>query len=182
MGQRRFVKMIRSVNGNTPKIHPSAFISEGAYVVGDVVIGERANIWPGAVIRGDYGRITIGAETAVEDNCVIHSGSISSSVGDVVIGNQVTIGHGAVLNGRCIGNNVLIGMNATVLHDVEIGNACIIAAGTLLEPGMKVPDNSFVLGSPGKIKGKPSEKQLWWAFEGYKEYCDLAEQYKAEGL
>lgn len=174
--------MIRSVNGKTPKIDPSAFVSEGAYVVGDVEIGENANIWPGAVIRGDCGHIKIGADTAVEDNCVIHSGSPTSTIGDVVIGNQVIIGHGAVMNGRRIGNNVLIGINATILHDVEIGSACIIAAGTLVEQGMKVPDNSFVFGSPGKIKGKPTEKQLWWAFEGYKGYCELAKQYKEEGL
>jgi carbonic anhydrase/acetyltransferase-like protein (isoleucine patch superfamily) len=174
--------MVRAVKGKTPRIDPSAFVSEGAYVVGDVVIGEKSSIWPGAVLRGDLGRITIGAETAVEDGCVIHSGSPDGSIGDVEIGKQVVVGHGAVLHGRRIGDNVLIGINAIILHNAEIGNACIIAAGTLVEPGVKIPDHSFVLGSPCKIKGKPTEKQLWWAFEGYKDYCKLARQYREEGL
>ncbi len=174
--------MIRSVKGKTPRIDPSAFVSEGAYVVGDVVIGERASVWPGAVLRGDLGRVTIGAETAIEDGCVIHSGSPDGSIGDVEIGKQVVVGHGAVLHGRRIGDNVLIGINATILHNAEIGKACIIAAGTLVEPGAKIPDHSFVLGSPCQIKGRPTEKQLWWAFEGYKDYCELARQYREEGL
>lgn len=174
--------MIRSVNGRTPQIAQSAFVSEAAYVVGDVKIGENASIWPGAVIRGDFGSISIGAETAVEDNCVIHSGSPASTFGDVVIGSQVIIGHGAVVNGRRIGDNVLIGMNAIILHDVEIGSACVIAAGTLVEPRKIIPERSFVFGAPGEIAGEPTEKQLWWAFEGYKGYRELAEQYKKDGL
>ena len=109
--------MVKSFNGKSPRVAESAFVSENAYVVGDVEIGEDSNVWPGAVIRGDFGRISIGADTSVEDNCVIHSGTPFSLVGDVVIGDRVLIGHGAVLNGRKIGNNVLVGMNATLLHD-----------------------------------------------------------------
>lgn len=174
--------MIRSVYGKSPRIASSAFVSEAAYVVGDVEIGEYASVWPGAVIRGDCGSIKIGSETAVEDNCVIHSGSPASPLADVVIGSQVIIGHGAVINGRYIGDNVLIGMNAIVLHDSEIGSGCIIAAGSLVEQGKVIPGRSLVFGSPGKIGGAPTERQLWWAFEGYKGYLELAEQYKKEGL
>ena len=174
--------MIRSFNGKTPKIAKSAFISETAYIVGDVEIGENSNVWPGAVIRGDFGRISIGCDTSVEDNCVIHSGTPSSPVGDVDIGDMVLIGHGAVLNGRKIGSSVLIGMNATILHDAEIGDSCIIGAGCLISQRMKVPDSSFVAGIPGKIKGKPSEQQLWWVREGYKGYAALARQYRDQGL
>ncbi|MFO7740531.1 MAG: gamma carbonic anhydrase family protein [Desulfatiglandaceae bacterium] len=174
--------MKRGFNGQTPRIAETAFVSENAYVIGDVEIGEDSNVWPGAVIRGDFGRIRIGRNTSVEDNCVIHSGTPSSPVGNVIIGDSVLIGHGAVLNGRSIGNNVLIGMNATVLHDVEIGDFCIIGAGCLVGQGMKIPDHSLVLGVPGKIVGKPSQKQLWWVREGRKEYTELAKQYKAQGL
>ena len=124
--------MIRSLTGNTPKIASSAFISEAAYIVGHVEIGEHSNVFPGAVIRGDFGRISIGRNTSVEDNCVIHSGTPSSPVGDVDIGDMVLIGHGAVLNCRRIGSSVLIGMNATILHDAEIGDRCIIGAGCLV--------------------------------------------------
>ena len=174
--------MIRELNGMMPRIAESAFISEAAYVVGDVEIGEYSNAFPGAVIRGDFGRIKIGINTSIEDNCVIHSGTPSSPYGDVFIGDRVIFGHGATMNGRKIGSNVLIGMNATILHDVEIGSFCIIGAGCLLIQGMKIPDNSFVVGFPGKIKGPPTKQQLWWVQEGFKGYSELARNYKKQGL
>jgi len=174
--------MIREFNGLRPKIAPSAYVSESAYVVGDVMVGENSSIWPGAVIRGDMGRIVIAENTAIEDNCVIHSGSPGSQRGDVIIGDRVHIGHGAVINCRRIGNNVLIGINATILHDAEIGNFCIIGANALVSVGMVVPDNSLVLGVPGEIKGSPTEKQMFWIKEAYKEYGILAKRYKQAGL
>lgn len=174
--------MIRSFNGKTPRIAKSTFVSETAYVIGDVEIGENSGVWPGAVIRGDLGSINIGRNTAVEDNCVIHSGSPSSPVQDVIIGDRVIIGHGAVINCCRIGDNVLIGANATILHDAEIGNLCIIGAGCLIGQGMKIPDNSFVAGVPGKNKGKPSPQQLWWLQKAPQTYDKLVKQYKEQGL
>ena len=174
--------MIRSLGSKTPEIAESAFVSEAAYVIGDVEIGENSSVWPGAVIRGDFGNIKIGNNTAIEDNCVIHSGTPSAPIGDVTIGDRVHIGHGAVINCRKIGNNVLIGMNATILHDAEIGDSCIIAAGCLVRQGMKIPDNSFVAGVPGEIKGKASPQQLWWVGEGSRLYDKLVKQYKEQGL
>jgi len=174
--------MIRSLGDKIPRIAKSAFVSEAAYVVGDVEIGENSSVWPGAVIRGDFGKIKIGKNTAVEDNCVIHSGSRSTPVGDVTIGDKVHIGHGAVINCRRIGNSVLIGMNATILHDAEIGNFCIIGAGCLVSQGMQIPDKSFVAGVPGEIKGEVTPQQLWWVEQAPKNYDELAKQYKEEGL
>ncbi len=174
--------MIRSFSGKTPKIAESAFVSEAAYVVGDVEIGENSSVWPGTVIRGDFGSIRIGKNTAVEDMCVIHSGSPHAPVGDVTLGDNVHIGHGAVINCRRIGNNVLIGMNATILHDAEIGNFCVIGAGCLVSRGMKIPDRSLVTGVPGKVKGEASEQQLWWVREAPQGYAKLAKQYKQQGL
>ena len=172
--------MIRSFNGKTPKIHPSAFISETAYIVGDVEIEEGCSIWPGAVIRGDTGKVVIGKNTAVEDNCVIHSGIPGK--GDTFVGECCNIAHGAVVHCRSIGNNVMIGINATVLHDAEIGNFCIIAAGCLVGQEMKVPDESYVMGIPGRIKGKVPEKLRFWLEEVPLEYVEFGKQYKAEGL
>ena len=174
--------MIRSLGERIPRISPSAYVSEAAYVVGDVEIGEASSVWPGAVIRGDFGRIKIGRNTVIEDNCVIHSGTPSAPLGNVSIGDQVIIGHGAVLNCRRIGNQVLVGMNATVLHEVEIGNECLIGAGSLVSQGMKIPDHSFVVGVPGKVKGQVTPEQLWWVNEGYKQYLALAKEYKKENL
>lgn len=172
--------MIKSFNGKTPRIADSAFVSEAAYIVGDVEIGEESSIWPGAVIRGDTGRIIIGNRTAIEDNCVVHSGKPGD--GDTFIGDMVNIGHGAVIHGRKIGDNVLVGINAVVLHNAEIGNLCLIAAGCVVGEEMIVPDNSFLAGVPGRIKGKVPEKQMHWLRQVPLEYAKLGQQYKTEGL
>lgn len=174
--------MIRGLGNKKPKIAESAFVSEAAYVIGDVEIGDNSSVWPGAVIRADFGNIKIGKNTAIEDNCVIHSGTPSAHIGDVAIGDEVQIGHGAVINCRRIGNNVLIGMNATILHDAEIGDFCIIGAGCLVSQGMQIPDKSFVVGVPGKIKGKISAEQLWWVEKAPQIYAELVKQYKEQGL
>ena len=170
--------MIRGFNGKTPRIAGSAFVNESAYIVGDVEIGENSSVWPGAVIRGDFGKIVIGANCALEDNCVVHSGSPGSPVSDLIIGDSVHIGHGAVVNGRKIGNNVLIGINATILHDTEIGDFCIIGANCMVGQGMKIPSKSFVVGVPARIQGEVTSQQLWWVEEAPKNYVRLVEQYK----
>ncbi len=175
--------MIRSFNGKTPKIAESAFISEAAYVIGDVEIGENSSVWPGAVIRGDMGKITIGKNVVVEDNCVIHSGSPAlPCITDVTIGDNVIIGHGAISNGRRIGNNAMVSIMATILHDVEIGDYSIIAAGCVVKEKMIIPDKSFVAGVPGEIKGEVSEEQLWWTNNSPEIYKEWAQKYKREGL
>ncbi len=165
--------MIRSFKGKTPVISPSAYVDDTAVIIGDVEIGSETSIWPGAVIRGDLGKITIGSQTIVEDNCVIHSGAPGSEKENVVIGKRVIIGHGAVLNCKAIGNNVLVGMNATLLHKAIIGSFCIIGAATLVGERKVIPDYSLVLGVPGQIKGRPSEKQLWWVNHAFKDYKSL---------
>jgi carbonic anhydrase/acetyltransferase-like protein (isoleucine patch superfamily) len=169
--------MIRSLNGKTPKIAESAFISEAAYVVGDVEIGENSSVWPGAVIRADFSKMRIGKNTAVEDNSVIHAG-----LGNVLIGDDVIIGHGVVIDSGRIGNNVLIGMNSTILQDAEIGDLCIIAAGCVVKEGMKIPAKSLVAGVPGEIKGEAPQQQLLLWTQGGGAYAKLAEQYKEQGL
>jgi carbonic anhydrase/acetyltransferase-like protein (isoleucine patch superfamily) len=173
--------MIKGFAGKTPRIAASALIAEGAHIIGDVEIGENSSVWPGAVIRGDFGRIVIGGNTAVEDNAVIHSGTPTGPIKDVTIGGEVHIGHGAVINCHRIGNNTLIGMNATVLHDVEIGSGCIIGAGCLVPQGMKIPDGSFVVGVPGKIKGPVSAQQSFWIKEAPQTYIRLVAQYREGG-
>ncbi len=169
--------MIRSFRGRMPRIAESAFVSEAAYIVGDVEIGENSSVWPGAVIRGDMGSIKIGRNTQIEDNVVLHG-----APGALEIGNDVHIGHGAMVNGLKIGNRVLIGINATVLHKAVIGDFCIIGANSLVAQGAVIPAHSFVVGVPGEIKGEPSEAQLWWVEEGPAAYKRLAKEYKAEGL
>jgi carbonic anhydrase/acetyltransferase-like protein (isoleucine patch superfamily) len=167
--------MIRSWDGKLPKIADSAYVSEMACIIGSVEIGENSGVWPFAVIRGDFANIKIGHDTMIEDNCVIHGSKI------VEIGNNVTVGHSVVLHEVKIGNNCLIGNNATVLDRVEIGNFCVIAAGSLVTPDTKIPDNSFVTGSPAIIKGKPSLK-MQERLENGTRYSRLLKQYKEQGI
>ncbi|MBI2851138.1 MAG: gamma carbonic anhydrase family protein [Chloroflexi bacterium] len=175
--------MIKSFNGKTPRIAASAFVSEAAYVIGDVEIGENSSVWPGAVIRGDMGKITLGKNVVIEDNCVIHSGSPAlPPVSNVTIGDNVVFGHGAMSNCKRIGNNVLISIGAIILHDVEIGDGCVIAAGCVVKEKAKIPGKSFVVGVPGVVKRQVGEDQLFWTTQGPRIYRELAEQYKKEGL
>ncbi len=137
--------MIRSLDGSKPKIHPSVFVSEAAYIVGDVEIGEGSSIWPGAVIRGDYGKIIIGKNCSIQDNCVLHTDDY------LELGDNVLMTHGAVIHGGTIGNNVLIGVNAAVLESAHVGNYCLIGACALVLADANIPDESLVIGVPGRI-------------------------------
>lgn len=174
--------MIKSFQGKIPTIAESAFVSEAAYIIGDVKIGKHSSVWPGAVIRGDLCKITIGNNTAVEDNCVLHAGTPTGAIPDLTIGDNVHIGHGAVINCRRIGSHTLIGMNSTILHDVEIGEFCIIGALCMISHAMNVPDRSFVAGVPAKIIGEVTQEQQWWAEQGTKYYQELVKKYKKEGF
>ncbi len=169
--------MIRDFNGKSPKIALSAFISETAYIVGDVEIGENSSIWPGAVLRGDFGKIKVGSNTHIEDNCVVHGGR-----NEVVIGDNTFIGHGAVVHCHRVGSNVLIGNNATVLDGAEVGDFCIIGAGAVVAPETKIPDRSLATGIPARVKGTLTEKQLAWMEDGLISYARLALKYKQQGL
>ncbi len=145
--------MIRSLDGKTPKIHPSCFVSETAYIVGDVEIGEDTSIWPGAVIRGDYGKIIIGKACSIQDNCVLHTDDY------LELGDNVLMTHGAVIHGGIVGNNVLIGMNAAILESAKVGNYVLIGASALVLANSVIPDNSLVLGVPGKVRPLTEEHQ-----------------------
>lgn len=182
--------MIRSFNGKTPKIADTAFVSEFAYVIGDVEIGEKSGVWPGAVIRGDFGSIRIGNNSHIEDNAVVHVWK------SMTIGDNVTVGHSAVVHCQRIGDNVLVGNNATVLDDTEIGDFCIIGANSMVRGAQKIPDRSFVVGVPARIKAEFSpdeieslhqeivDKYYRTPGEGGPEpsLSEMARQYKAQGL
>ncbi len=171
------VTVIRSFDGKTPVIAETAFVSEAAYVVGDVVIGEGSGVFPGAVIRGDFAGIRIGRNTMVEDNSVIHSGD------PLEVGDDVIIGHGVVVHCRKVGNGCLIGNNATLLDDAEIGDSCVIGAGCVVSHGMVVPAHSLVVGVPGKIKRQLAPRVAGRVTAaGKRTYTDLVRLYRQEGL
>ena len=130
-----------------PKIDPSVFVAKGAVILGDVTIGKECSIWYNTTIRSTESTITIGQGTNVQDNAVIHVGENHPTT----IGAYVTIGHGAIIHGCTIEDNSLIGMGAIILNGSHIGKNCIIAAGTLIPQNKEIPDNSLVMGTPGKI-------------------------------
>lgn len=168
--------MIKTYNGITPRIPDSCFVSESALVMGDVELGENSGVWPGAIIRGDFARIRIGTGTIIEDNVVVHTGR------DMEIGDNVIVGHGAVVHCHRVGNNSLIANNATVLDDAEVGEFCIIGAGAVVSPGMKIPDRSLVFGVPGKIAGEVKSHQMQRLERGNASYLQKFEQYKRDGI
>ncbi|MFP6808127.1 MAG: gamma carbonic anhydrase family protein [Pseudomonadales bacterium] len=168
--------MIKTYNGDTPVVPSSCFVSETALLMGAVILGEQAGIWPGAILRGDFATITIGSCTIIEDNVVIHTGQ------DLNIGNNVIVGHGAVIHCKSIGDNSLIANNATVLDDAEIGSFCVIGAGAVVSPGMIVPDRSLVFGVPGKIVGEVKAHQIERLQRGNSSYLSMFEQYKKDGI
>ncbi|MFH1588003.1 MAG: gamma carbonic anhydrase family protein [Candidatus Diapherotrites archaeon] len=147
------------------------FIHEKALVDSKAVLGKNTSIWAFAVILADEGSIKIGKNSNIQEQCVIHGK-------EVEIGENVTIGHGAIVHGCKIGNNVLIGMNATILNEAEIGDYCIIGAGTVVTSKMKIPSNSLVLGVPGKIKRKLTEKDKELIENTCKEYLKKIEKIK----
>ncbi|HEY78447.1 MAG TPA: gamma carbonic anhydrase family protein [Dehalococcoidia bacterium] len=169
--------MIKSYNGKTPIIAESTFVSETAYIIGDVEIGEDCGIWPGVIIRGDFAPIKIGRGTDIEDNSVIHTAT------PMEIGDNIIIGHGVVMHGQKIGHNTLVGNNATILDEAEIGDNCIIAAGCVVTERMKIPDQSFVTGIPAKIKAKITADQMA-KFDKHDVYYskELKQAYKEQGL
>lgn len=168
--------MIRSFEDHTPSVAASAFVSEAAYVVGNVTIGERSSVWPGAVVRADFGPITIGSNTHVEDNATLHYGPEGIDIGD-----NVTIGHNVVVHCRRIGSSTLIGNNATLLDGAEIGSFCVIAAGAVVRPGTIVPDYSFAAGVPAQVKPLPESLKANTS-SWNQGYAALAARYKAAGL
>ncbi len=131
-----------------PTIHPSAWIVPGATVVGDVTLAEESSVWYGAVLRGDINRIIIGPGSNIQDNAVVHLDTGYPTT----MGELVTVGHSAIVHACKIDNEVLVGMGAIILDEVEVGARSIIGANALVTLGMKIPPGSLVLGSPAKIR------------------------------
>ncbi|MCH8897346.1 MAG: gamma carbonic anhydrase family protein [Chloroflexi bacterium] len=145
--------MIRSLGKKTPKIADTAWVSEFAYVVGDVEIGEHSSVWPGVTIRGDGEKgIVIGNYVNVQEGSVIHGNGL-------VVEDYVTIGHCVVVHGDLIGEGCLLGNNCTFLHHSRLGKGCLIAANAVVLAGANIPDNSFVTGVPGEVKRQVSQAQ-----------------------
>ena len=164
--------MIYEFNGYKPVVHESAFVHELAAVIGNVIIGEKVYIGPGAAVRGDWGTIIINDGCNVQENCTLHVFPGKS----VVLKESAHIGHGAIIHGGNIGKNTLIGMNAVVMDDADVGDECIVGALCFIKAKMGIPNRKLVLGNPAIIKGNISDEMLAWKTEGTKIYQQLPEE------
>ena len=132
------------------------FIAHNATVIGSVILEDRVNVWFNAVLRGDNEPLWIGEDTNIQDGSVLHTDEGIP----LTIGKGVTVGHMVMLHGCTIGDNCLIGIKSVLLNNVKIGNNCIIGANTLLPEGKEIPDNSLVVGSPGRVKRLLLEEEI----------------------
>ena len=138
---------IYRLGADAPRIAPSAYVAPEATVIGKVTLGERASVWPGAVIRGDDDTISVGDNTNIQDGAVLHVDPGCP----MAIGANVTVGHQATLHGCTIGDGTLIGLQAIVYNKAVIGRDCLIGAGAVITEGKVFPDRSLIVGAPAKI-------------------------------
>lgn len=170
--------MLYRFEGRTPAIGKETYVSELAQVIGDVVIGDHCYIGHGAILRGDYGRIEIGDGTAVEEKVLIHAPPDHLNR----IGKNVTLGHGAILHGSSIGDGAVIGMGAILSILSEIGEGAIVAEGSTVKWGQKIPPRVVAVGNPAQVKRAVSPEDVEiWTF-GKQLYVNLAKRYLASGM
>ncbi|KAF5055434.1 Protein YrdA [anaerobic digester metagenome] len=163
-----------SGNMDAGTVGAEVFVAPNATVLGDVTLGDRVGIWFGAVVRADKDRISIGPDSNVQDNCVVHT----SDGHPVLIGREVSVGHGAILHGCTIGDRVLVGMGAIVLNGAEIGEDTLIGAGALVTEGARIPPGSVVIGIPGKVVKATTEEQRAHIRRNAGAYVELAGRYR----
>jgi carbonic anhydrase/acetyltransferase-like protein (isoleucine patch superfamily) len=161
--------MFYEFNGIKPVVHPSSFVHPQAVVTGNVVIGANVYIGPGAAIRGDWGKIIIEDGCNVQENCTIHMFPGIT----VLLKEAAHIGHGAIIHGATIGRNCLVGMNAVIMDEVELGDECIVGALAFIKQGEKIPSRSLLAGNPAKVIKQVSDEMITWKTEGTKLYQRL---------
>ncbi len=164
--------MFYEFKGFRPVVHESAFVHPQATVTGNVIIGRDVYIGPGAAIRGDWGGIVIEDGCNVQENCTIH---MFPGV-TVRLEESAHIGHGAIIHGARIGRNCLVGMNAVIMDEVELGDECIVGALAFIKTGEKIPPRSLVVGNPARIVRQVSDEMIEWKTRGTRLYQQLPEE------
>jgi len=157
-----------------PVVHETAFVHPQANVTGDVVIGPHCYVGPGAVLRGDWGRIVLEEGVNVQENCVVHMFPGT----ETRLKKMAHVGHGAIIHGGTLEENVLIGMNAVVMDHCVVGTGSIIGALAFVPQNTVVPVRSIFVGNPGKVVKQVSDEMLGWKTEGTELYMELAGQCK----
>lgn len=169
--------MIRSYQGHLPRIAASCYVDPSAQIIGDVSLGERSSVWMNAVLRGDVHSIRVGANSNVQDCCVLHG---QRNLYPVIVGEWVTIGHNATVHGCVVEDMVVIGIGATVLNHSHIGEGCIIAAGSVIPEHTRVPPRTLWAGVPAKLRRELDDKDRALILEYAQNYVDYVEIYLKE--
>lgn len=160
---------VYQIDGITPVVDPSSFIHPTAVLIGDVIIGKRVYVGPGASLRGDFGRIIVEDGANIQDNCIMHGFPQQ----DTVVEQDGHIGHGAILHGCRIGRNALIGMNAVVMDGATIGENTIVGAAAFIKAEAAFGANKLIVGSPARVVRELNEQELAWKRAGTREYQEL---------
>ena len=160
------------IDGLRPVVDPTAYVHPTAVLIGDVVVGPGAYVGPCASLRGDFGRIVLEQGCNVQDTCVIHGFPAS----DTLLEADAHVGHGAVLHGCVVRADALVGMNAVVMDEAEVGPGAFVAASAFVRAGLKVPARSLAAGVPAKILRELSDQELAWKREGTAAYQRLTER------
>jgi phenylacetic acid degradation protein/carnitine operon protein CaiE len=168
--------MFYSFKGFVPVVHPSSFIHPQACVTGNVIIGKHVYVGPGAALRGDWGGIVVEDGCNIQENCTIH---MFPGV-TVYLKAGAHIGHGAIIHGATIGRNCLVGMNAVIMDNVELGDECIVGALTFIKADEKIAARSLVVGNPGQVIKQVSDEMIQWKTRGTQLYQRLPAEMKDE--
>lgn len=163
---------VYAIDGVTPVVHPSSYVHPSAVLIGDVIVGPRCYIGPGASLRGDFGRLILEQGVNLQDTCVMHGFPDA----ETVVEQDGHIGHGAVLHGCRIGRNALVGMNAVVMDGAVVGESSIVAAMAFVSSGFQVPARSLVAGIPARLVRALSEQEVAWKTHGTGLYQKLTER------
>jgi carbonic anhydrase/acetyltransferase-like protein (isoleucine patch superfamily) len=159
-----------------PRIAPTAWVADSAQVIGRVDLADGANVWFGAVLRGDNEWMTVGARSNVQDGSVLHS-----DLGfPLTLGEDVTVGHMVMLHGCTVGDGSLIGIRAVVLNGARIGRNCLVGAGSVVTEGKAFPDNSVIIGSPAKAVRELTPEQIERVRHAATHYVDNAQRFRTQ--
>jgi phenylacetic acid degradation protein len=161
---------IFSIDGIVPVVHPSAFLHPTAVLIGDVIVGAGCYVGPNASLRGDFGRVILEDGSNLQDTCVMHSFPGM----DTVVETNGHIGHGAILHGCRVGRNAMVGMNAVVMDEAEIGESSIVAAMAFVKSAERIPPRSLVVGVPAKVVRQLTDEEIAWKQRGTETYQKLA--------
>jgi len=162
--------VIRKFKDIVPVVDKTAYVDESAQVIGEVEIGAESSVWMNVVIRGDVNAIRMGKRTNIQDLTLLHG---MRGTHATVIGDDVTVGHTAIIHGATVEDRVLVGMGAVLLNGVHVEHDCVIAAGTLLTEGTRIPTRSLVMGRPGKVKRTLTDEEvaeIRWYADAYVNY------------